>query len=350
MIGRPSPTVAMTRRSFATTSVLLGHEQARANMPNGTDRKKGRHGYEWMKRSRYMQPREQRRWKAMSKLQLEMGEEWDDLEQFRLLPKPKKVLGNEACHVIWPYPTLLEREVKLHHFTKSIYVYYPQHALTQQGEFYRQVAREFSYEHLIPITFHNNQCYVETEMLVEYNDTPWLVINCLDGRHEIVPVAESTVTGVDDKAPRSVRVEQGHRALLERVLQTAEKLGSSVEDPNRLMVELHNRPLQNQYVRIDYMWTGRTREERAQHLVQWTDDDAAQQPTMRNRQGRLLSWLNVDSDEYALHQQQLGLVHKERKRLATPNKGGSMDISTFHLSQRNSGNWGGVAGAGPKRV
>ena len=45
-----------------------------------------------------------------------------------------------------------------------------------------------------------------------------------------------------------------HQALLQKVLAAAESLGTSVSDVRAATHELGQRPLQNGYVRVDYMY------------------------------------------------------------------------------------------------
>jgi hypothetical protein len=59
----------------------------------------------------------------------------------------------------------------------------------------------------------------------------------------------------------------------------------------------HERPPQNQYVRVDYQWWAETEEARQTHTVQWldrADDDTLSDamPKMRRRNNQMLSWLN----------------------------------------------------------
>jgi len=331
------------------TPIRLGMSQLTGDVPTGTHRPQPRHLWNWAQRSesRGLSDEEKHEWHVMRRTQLEMAEEWDDAEAFRSLPKPKKVLGNEACHAVWPYPWLVERQVSVHLYTKSIYVYYPHKALTAAGELHKEAAKQFSYEHLIPITFHNPHVYVETELLVEHGDTPWVVVNCLDGRHRIVPVDASVLNadaGVDPEAPFAVQVQQGHQALLQRVLATAEELGASVTDKGKVTHELTTRPVQNGFVRVDYMWVPSRHEDRNAHLVQWTDDDSSKRPLVRDRDNRVHTWINVDDESVPLAASVAQTGKRENRRVRRSKAMGSW--SQFHLSQRNSGTWGNAAGRG----
>jgi hypothetical protein len=241
-----------------------------------------------------------------------MNAEWDPLERFQHLPKPKRLLGNEACEIVWPYAVLLENIVKIHPFTKSLYVYYPQHALTARGAEAAALARRFSRECLIPICFHNSQCYVETELLLEHGDTAWVVVHCIDGTHEVVRVdpdalrqrAAQSVAGGDDENDGnsssnggSVAVPQDalRRELLATVLETASRLGSAVAAPELAKQQLNERALQNAFIRVDYQWMGDTEEERTAHLVRWVDpDDRGVQPLMYQRDESVAEWLNAE--------------------------------------------------------
>lgn len=236
-------------------------------------------------------------WKYIKRWEHQMEGDWDVLEKFQNLPKPKKLMGNEACEIVWPYAVLLENIIKIHPFTKSVYVYYPQHALTGDGASAAHLAKRFSRECLVPICFHNSQCYVETEMLLEHGDTAWIVVHCLDGRHEIVCVNNV----LNDLAEAKKKEKEGSSstqddekvALLRTVLQTASHLGSTVKAPSDLMLQLNQRPLQNAFIRVDYQWMADTPEERQSHLVRWIDpDERGTQPMMYKRDEKLADWLN----------------------------------------------------------
>lgn len=320
-------------------------------MPTSTTRKPG--GFYRSATARKVNATEKAEWEAMRKWELETMEEWDDLEKFRQLPKPKKLLGNEACHAVWPYASLLERQIKLHPLTKSIYVYYPQHSLTESGELLREIARQFSYEHLIPITFHNSQCYVETELLVEYSDNPWVVVNCLDGNSGILPIGESLIADISLKPFASAQahqyacVTQGREALLEAVVAEANRLGNAAKQTPQLIAELHDRPLQNQYVRVDYQWFGETPEARAQHTVQWTREDASKRPTVTVPHVRIFDWMNV-AGEAPVSPYMKDLLHKETSRLmkGKARLGGVAHLNSYHSSQRNLPTYSTMAGRG----
>jgi hypothetical protein len=331
------------------TPVRLGMSQLTDDVPSGTNRPQMLHKYDWTQASETagLSDLEKHEWHVMRRTQLEMADEWDDSEAFRSLPKPKKLMGNEACHAVWPYPWLVERAVQLHLYTKSVYVYYPHKALTSKGETFNEIAKQFTYEHLVPITFHNAHVYVEAELLVEHGDTPWVVVHCLDGRHKVVPVDLSTInadSGVDPEAPAAVQVQQGHRALLAKVIATAEELGSSVTDKGKVSHELAARPVQNGFVRVDYMWVPERFEDRNEHLVQWTSDDAAKRPLVRHRDGRLHQWVNLDDESKPLADSTSQLGLREKMRTMRPKAVGS--VNAFHTSQRNSGTWGNLAGRG----
>lgn len=218
--------------------------------------------------------------------ELTMQGEWDELEAFKGLPKPKKQFGNEAAEIVWPYVVLMQNAVQIHPFTKSIYLYYGQKQVSEQGRRSTEVAKRFAQEHMVPITFHNSQCYVESEMLVGYSDAPWIVVNCLDGKSVCVPIVGTPGANLSDDVQR----------VLEAVVAKAAELGSNVANPKEIQVSYNDRPLQNQYVRVDYQWMGESAEERMTHLTHWLwdprDEDLA--PKVRNRDASLLSWLNND--------------------------------------------------------
>ena len=318
-----------TRRSgaFAATAPLLGAEQIDKAMPTSTTRKPRsmRRGnstpitayfsgprtppgeVQWTDAQKHkVSPREAREYATHKKWELTMKGEWDDLEKFRHLPKPKKQFGNEGAEIVWPYAVLLQNAHHVHRFTKGIYVYYPQTALTDFGVRAIAVAKAFAQRCLTPITFHNSQCHCEGEMLLEHGDTPWVVVHCLDGRHRTVVVDNSifgalaVADAAKTPAPTLVTmpdVADGVAALLQQVQVAAAALGDSVDDVRAVKRLFHERPPQNQYVRVDYQWYGETPEARQAHTVKWmadsTDADISDaMPRMRHRTNELLTWLN----------------------------------------------------------
>lgn len=271
---------------FATTQSLRGLEQTEKDIPeSSTRRPTGLHSGPGQ---RLVSPREAKHWKYMKKMELIMKDEWDELEQFRSLPKPKKQFGNEAAEIVWPYAVLLENVIRVHPFTKSIYCYYGQKQMTALGKEATNVARRFARECMTPITFHNSQCYVETEMLLEYNETPWIAIHCMDGTHRLVPV---NIAKLQEMGEEDVKT-----ALLRKVLQEADEMGTAAKNTSHLYALLNERPNQNHYVRVDYQWMGVTPEERMQHTVQWIDDPSTVEPKIRNREFHTCNWLNNDSN------------------------------------------------------
>lgn len=263
------------------SGVLRGKSQVDENFPISSSRKPAK-TYDFPGR-RAVHDDEAVAWRFMKKWELQMKAEWDDLEQFRSQPKPKKQFGNEAAEIVWPYAVLLENVIKIHPFTKSVYCYYGQRHLTPAGEASNQLAIRLARECLIPITFHNSQCYVETEMLLEYNDNPWVVVHCLDGRQSIVPIISSGSPNEKEE-------------LLKRILDTAASMGETVEDPQGMFRVLNERPNQNHYVRVDYQWMGNTAEERMQHTVQWyTEDKSESDEKLRFRDYRSADWLSLES-------------------------------------------------------
>lgn len=291
-----------------TRSPLLGLEQI-ADIPTSTDRiPKGLHRGPG---KRMTNRKEAEAYQFIKKWDLVMKESWDPLEPFKGLPKPKKLFGNEAAEIIWPYALLMERVIKVHPFTKGIYVYYSQHQQTELGKHAAAVAKHFSRRSLIPITFHNNQCYVETEMLLEYSETPWVVIHCLDGRSLMIPVEASLAESV----------AEAEDTLLRTIVKKTEELGASVSDPKSLTRALHERPLQNQYLRINYQWFGDTMEERMSHLVRWDFEPEEVAPKTPRRNKDVLDWLNFDGDMPTHNSVKINVV-RESKRLQKPNGAG----------------------------
>lgn len=317
---------------FSTSRKALGIEQI-DDVPTSTSRKPS--GLHRGPGKRMTSAREAESYKFIKKWDLQMKEQWDEMEPFKGIPKPKKQFGNESTEIIWPYALLMERMVKVHPFTKSIYVYYSQKQATESGAHAAEVAKLFSRKSLIPITFHNSQCYVETEMLLEYNETPWVVVNCLDGRQELIPVK-----------PSSPNTAEAEEELLMTVVKKCEALGSSVEDAKGLTRALNERPLQNQYLRINYQWFGDTVDERMSHLVRWNFDDVKDVAPKIPRSSRVaLDWLSFDGS-LPNHNSVKINVGNERRRLRTPTK--VQGIATFANSGSRSNarysRFGGTAG------
>lgn len=323
------------RPFFSRSRLALGMEQLQ-DVPLSTDRKP--RGFHRGPGKRQTSAKEASEYQFIKKWDLQMRESWDPLEPFQGLPKPKRLLGNEATEIIWPYSVLLERVVKVHAFTRSIYVYYSSHQTTEKGKWAAQVARAFSHGYLVPITFHNSQVYVETEVLVEYNDTPWAVIHCLDGRHTVLPLR--TAERSEHVSPASAALE-----LLSDVVKACDELGSSVEDPKGVTRLLNERPLQNQYLRIDYQWFGNTPEERAAHLVKWDFDHSKVQPLLRSPTRHVLDWLNYDGNlptAAAVHVN----VKREKARMQLPRITGPK--SFFNASGARANARHSKFGGGPK--
>lgn len=331
----PRATQCSNASMFATSALLRGLEQVE-DVPTSTSRKPT--GLHRGPGRRQTSPKEAGEYQFIKKWDLQMKEQWDDLEPFKGIPKPKKQFGNEATEIIWPYTLLMERLIKVHPFTKSIYVYYPQHALSPQGAAAMETAKQFSRRSLIPLTFHNSQCYVETEMLLEHSDTPWIVVHCLDGRSEILPIrvaadAVDNITASEDN-------------LLRDVVQIASKLGSSVVDPVACTRMLHERPLQNQYLRINYQWYGDTPEERMAHLVKWDFETQDVMPKVERRAKAVLDWMSFDGN-LPNHQSVKMNVAREGKRLQTGKSSGG--VKSFFNSAGSRSNarhsrFGGTSG------
>ncbi|EPY43296.1 hypothetical protein AGDE_00626 [Angomonas deanei] len=298
-------TTTSQRSLFYPTRAVLGLEQLQ-DVPASTDRKPS--GLHRGPGKRQTSAKETEKYQFIKKWDLQMQDAWDDHEAFKGLPKPKVQFGNEATEMVWPYALLLERVVKVHPFTKSIYVYYSQRQMTPDGARAAKAAQAFSREFLIPITFHNAQVYVETEMLLEYSETPWVVLHCMDGRQEILPVR----VGDKDATPKEAAT-----ALLDEMVKTCERLGASVEHPKEMTQLLNERPLQNQYLRINYQWFGDTPEERMSHLVQWDFDPAAVEPKMRQRTRHVLDRINYDGN-LPTHQSVIANAHREASRIRSP--------------------------------
>lgn len=274
-------------RSFSHGRVLYGLQQV-SDVPLSTDRRPS--GFHRGPGKRQTSEKEADAYRFIRKWDLQMREEWDALEPFQGLPKPKSLVGNESAEIVWPYAVLLERVVKVHSFTKSIYVYYSHFQATKEGKVAAQIAQAFSHGFLTPITFHNSHVYVETERLPEYNETPWIVIHCLDGRHSVLPVEANP--GDDD-----VIISKAAEQLLGKVVRECEQLGSSVEHPREVTQLLNERALQNQHLRIDYQWFGDTPEERSRYLVRWCDEDSMNDgPVLRSRTQFVQNWMNFDGN------------------------------------------------------
>lgn len=334
MWRRASLRLPQTGALFTTSTLLRGLEQVE-DVPTSTSRKPT--GLHRGPGKRATSPQEASEYQFIKKWDLQMKEQWDELEPFKGIPKPKKQYGNEATEIIWPYALLIERLIKIHPFTKSIYVYYPQHALTSQGAAAVEVAKYFSRRSLIPLTFHNSQCYVETEMLLEHSDTPWIVVHCLDGRSEILPVR------VAEGATSNVAAAE--ESLLKEVVHVASNLGSSVVDPVACTRMLHERPLQNQYLRVNYQWFGDTPEERMSHLVRWDFDPQDVAPRVERRSKAVLDWLSFDGN-LPNHNSVKINVRRESTRLRNGKQSGGVQ-SFFNSGSRSNARhsrFGGAAG------
>lgn len=319
-------------RPFHATAALRGLEQVEKDLPTSTTRKPGIH---LGPRQRGVNAREAKFWKFSKRWELIMKDEWDDVEQFRNLPKPKKQFGNEAAEIVWPYAVLLENVIRVHPFTKSIYCYYGQKQMTEQGRAATDIAKRFARECMIPITFHNSQCYVETEMLLEYNEVPWIVVNCVDGEQRLVPVSLSKLEAVGEV---DLKV-----ALLRLVLQEAESLGKAAKNPALLYNTLNERPNQNHYVRIDYQWMGKTPEERMKHTVQWFDDPQQVEPKIRGREFVTANWLNNDTGlPYAA-----GFHRNYQRYLSTSARGRVSGIAAFQRGGHRAHPMSNRAGVAP---
>lgn len=290
------------------TAPLLGLEQVE-DVPTSTDRKpRGMHRGPGKRQTSAQEAAE---YQFIKRWDLQMRETWDELEPFKGLPKPKQQFGNEAAEVIWPYAVLLERVVKVHPFTKSVYVYYSQRQSTPLGALAAETAKAFSREYLVPITFHNSQTYVETEMLLEYSETPWAVVHCLDGRHALLPI----------RATEGNSAKAGADEVLAAVVRACDELGRGVADPREMTRQLSERPLQNQYVRVNYQWFGDTAEERMSHLVQWDFDTSDVAPAVAGRTRHVLDWLNYDGN-LPTHNAVRNNVRREATRMRGPRTNG----------------------------
>jgi hypothetical protein len=302
-----TPAMWAASRTFVAqpTTLLRGLEQVQ-DIPSSTDRKPT--GMHRGPGKRQTAPKEAAQYQFIKKWDLQMRETWDDLEPFKGLPKPKAQFGNEAAEVIWPYAVLLEHVIKVHPYTKSIYVYYSQRQSSGQGRLAAQVAKRVAQEFLIPITFHNSHVYVEAEMLLEYSETPWVVVNCLDGTHQVLPI----------KPRENQSVKEGAEEVLNTIVQACNAMGNAVKDPKEVMRTLSERPLQNQYVRVNYQWYGDTPEERMSHLVNWDFDPQDVAPQLRSRTKHVLDWMNYDGN-LPTHISVRINVRREAARMRKPN-------------------------------
>ena len=322
-------------RPFHASGRLLGLEQI-DDIPASTSRKpRGQHRGPG---KRQTSPAEAEEYRFIKKWQLQMKDQWDDLEPFKGLPKPKKQFGNEAAEIIWPYALLMQRVAKIHPFTKSVYVYYPYKQQTAEGKFAAAVARSFARAWLTPITFHNSQVYVEAEMLIEYGETPWVVLHSLDGTHKIVPVESREMPAVESEATEF---------LLKKVLSVAEEMGRNIANPKEATLALNDRPLQNQYLRINYQWFGDTPEERMSHLVSWNlDPEALAPPKVEYMRNKGLNLLNFDGNLPT--DNMVGVnAHREAKRLRTSRDtaGKASFLNSPTRSNARFSRFGGNAGA-----
>lgn len=303
----PASVLQCPTRCYAIrpTRLLQGLEQVQ-DVPASTDRRPS--GMHRGPGKRQTSAKETEQYQFIKKWDLQMRETWDELEPFKGLPKPKMQLGNEAAEIVWPYCLLLEHVIKAHPYTKSIYVYYSEKQSTPLGQLAAAVAKRFSHGYLTPITFHNAHIYVETEMLLEYNETPWVAVHCLDGRHRVLPI----------KPQASDTVVDGAEAVLEDVIRACNELGSSVKDPKAMVRLLSERPLQNQYLRINYQWYGDTPDERMSHLVRWdyAPEDAV--PRLRERTRHVLDWVNYDGN-LPTHNAVRINARREAARMRRPN-------------------------------
>ncbi|AIO02435.1 hypothetical protein LPMP_352980 [Leishmania panamensis] len=306
-LARSTAALQTPARSFGAhaTRLLLGLEQVQ-DVPTSTDRKPT--GMHRGPGKRQTAPKEAAQYQFIRKWDLQMRETWDELEPFKGLPKPKAQFGNEAAEVIWPYVLLLENVIKVHPYTKSIYVYYSQRQSTPLGKLAAQVAKRVSQAYLIPITFHNSQVYVEAEMLLEYSETPWVVVNCLDGTHKLIPV----------KPQAGQTVKAGAEEVLDDIVSACNNMGNAVKNPKEVMQVLGERPLQNQYVRVNYQWYGDTPEERMSHLVKWDYEPEEVVPQLRNRTQHVLDWMNYDG-QLPTHNSVRVNIHREAARMRKPN-------------------------------
>ncbi|KPA81259.1 putative mitochondrial hypothetical protein [Leptomonas pyrrhocoris] len=304
--GAVSATWAASRAFVAQPTALLRGLEQLQDVPSSTDRKPT--GMHRGPGKRQTAPKEAAQYQFIKKWDLQMRESWDDLEPFKGLAKPKAQFGNEAAEVIWPYALLLEHVIKVHPYTKSIYVYYSQRQSSAQGQLAANAAKRVAQEYLIPITFHNSHVYVETEMLLEYSETPWVVVNCLDGSHQVIPI----------KPQEGQSVKEGAEEVLHAIVQACNAMGNAVKNPKEVMRVLSERPLQNQYVRVNYQWYGDTPEERMSHLVKWDFEPENVAPQLHNRTMHVLDWMNYDGN-LPTHNSVRINVRREAARMRKPN-------------------------------
>lgn len=349
--------LAVPARLFSITQSCKGRDQL-ADMPSSSTRiPKGMHSGPGR---RMLNKGEVARFEFVKKWELQMQEKWDAYEAFKGQPKPKKQFGNEACEIIWPYTVLLENIINVHRFTKSIYVYYPQRQETRDGAFAAAVAKRFSHQYLAPITFHNAQCYVETEMLVEYGEVPWVVIHCLDGKHEIVPIKfkapsssfggsggqQSSATsnssnGTEEQGNLNERyfspidVKMAAEELLNIIVSKADALGNAVSNVAATATLLHDRPPQNQYLRINYQWYGDTIEERSTHLVHWNWDESKVIPSTKFKDSDVRDRLNYDG-RYPNTLQSIAAARSEKNRIVKGTDGSGLRAFKTGQAKRQS--------------
>ncbi|KNH07603.1 hypothetical protein XU18_1697 [Perkinsela sp. CCAP 1560/4] len=262
---------------------------------------------------------EKNKWLFMRKTQLMSVAEWDDPENFKHLPKPKKLIGNEATEIVWPYAVLLQNQLSVHPLTKSIYCFYFQYSFSPEGKQRNTLARNFARECLVPITFHNPQCYIESEMLLDYGEVPFLILHCLDENSVVIPIVEGAtlqaginavmemrrsardLSSASETTPvnsaKSCRDTQKYtkKDLAADVQQITEVIGDSVVNPSEVWRTYHDRPLQNAFLKVNYQWFGEARQEREQHLAcyQWPwDEEEVQKPIISNRATKITMALN----------------------------------------------------------
>ena len=286
-------------------SLRLNLHQVMKDFPTSTARKP--RGLHRGPHKRQVSEAEQNQWLFMRKAQLVCSAEWDAPENFKHLPKPKKIIGNEASDIVWPYAILLENEVRIHPFIKSIYCYSYQLSLTKTGLHKNNLAKHFARQCMIPLAFHNAQCYVESELLLDYGDSPFFVIHCLDGTSTIIPILffNTRIAGISgvqkmrsgkqmnkESLPLE-RPETGasytHLNLLKDIQAIADYIGNSVEQPQDIWSMYNNRPPQNSYLKINYQWLGDTERERAFHSLnyQWLwGDSPVPMPSTPHREAR----------------------------------------------------------------
>jgi hypothetical protein len=317
--------ICVQRRCFSRSGCLLGLEQL-GDLPTSSTRKPRNPHRGPLKR--LLSPKEEDEWKFLKRWELRMKGEWDANEPFRNQPKPKKLFGNEITEVVWPYSLLVENTVHLHPFTKSIYCYYPWKPLTPQGKDAINLMRDFTRRSLIPITFHNASCYVEAEMLIEYGDTPWAVVHCLDGNHVKVPVTDAMVQQSKEKPD----------VLLRTIMTEAKVLAEAVAAPDEVWRAYDERPIQNAYVRVNYQWMGDTTEERNQHHVEWYDAAEGKIPTAYQRAKKIQNLLNVDGG-LPVSPHLRAQMHFERRSFNKPRPTGSVTFTKHDRHNASNSRW-----------